>query len=135
MIFLDSWIWIEFFAEGKKFERCKEILESVQSGREKAMINALNITEIKYRLGKINEELAHEQVHIIETFPNLVIVPVVLPVASLAADLRKKYFSKERRVSYADMIHLATAILANCTVLYSGDPDFEGIEEMKTTVI
>ena len=38
-------------------------------------------------------------------------------------------------ISYADTIHLATATLTNCTTLYSGDPDFAGIEEIHTMII
>ncbi len=134
-IFLDSWVWIEFFIEGEKFEKCKEVLVKIKEGRQNAIMSAFSIVEIKYRLSAINEKLAHEQIHIIEAFPNLTIVPVVVPVAKLAADLRRKYYSKERQVSYGDMLHLATAILTGCTALYSGDPDFKDVDEVKTVIV
>lgn len=64
------------------------------------------------------------------------IVPVTSGVAKYAADLRDKYYQKgERELSYRDFIHLATAILAGCKKLYSGDPDFENIGEMNTEII
>ncbi len=42
---------------------------------------------------------------------------------------RKKSYDnrKNRELSYADAIHLATAIMSDWEILYSSDPDFEDI--------
>jgi len=38
---------------------------------------------------------------------------------------------KKKELSYADAIHLTTAILSDSETLYSSDPDFEDIDEIK----
>lgn len=136
MIFIDSWVWIEVFSEGERHEKAREILNTI-SGGEIGVISAICIAEIKYRMTKkIGSDYANEIIYLIENYPNLKIMPVTTDVAKLAADLRVKYYkTPDKTVSYADMINLATALLVKCDVLYSGDPDFEGIEEMDTVII
>ena len=64
-------------------------------------------------------------------------LPLVANVAAFAADLRYKYYERgSREFSFADAIHLATAtVYDECTVLYTGDPDFEGVDEIETVVL
>ncbi|MFO7991980.1 MAG: PIN domain-containing protein [Thermoplasmata archaeon] len=38
-------------------------------------------------------------------------------------------------LSYTDAIHLATALMADCDVLYTGDPIFKDIDEIENVVI
>lgn len=67
---------------------------------------------------------------------DLHIVPLTIEIAKLSADLRLKYYKRlNKELSYADSINLATAILSKCNVLYSGDPDFANIEELKTIIV
>ena len=136
MIFIDSWVWIEVFSEGERYEKAREILKTISDG-EIGVISAICIAEIKYRITKkFGSDYAYEVIYLIENYPNLKIMPVTAEVAKLAADLRVKYYKKpDKTVSYADMINLATALLTGCDVLYSGDPDFEGIEEIETVII
>lgn len=58
-------------------------------------------------------------------------------VAEYGAALRAKYDERgDRALSDADAIHLAmAAAVAECETLYSGDPDFEGVDEVETVVI
>ena len=57
--------------------------------------------------------------------------------AALAVELRLKYYDRKKRAfSYADAIHLATALIAGCDQFYTGDSDFAGIDEnLKINVI
>ena len=67
---------------------------------------------------------------------NLHVVPVNSGVAIYAAIIWDKYNGKDgREFSYGDAIHLATAVLTGCEVLYSGDQDFGGIDELDTVII
>ena len=45
------------------------------------------------------------------------------------ASNEKYYDRKNRQFSYADAIHLATALITGCDRLFTGDPDFIGIDE------
>lgn len=135
MIFLDSWIWIEFFSKGNRWKKADHIVAFLQN--EKGIVSSMVLMEIRYRfLRKFGKEKADRVIHTIESFKNLEIVPVTSGVAKYAADLRDKYYQKgERELSYGDAICLATAILTGCRRLYSGDPDFANIDEMNTEII
>lgn len=135
MIFLDSWIFIEFFSEGSRSKKAEHVVTLLQN--EKGIVSSTVLMEVRYRfLRKFGKEKADQVIHIIESFENLEIVPVTSGVAKYAADLRDKYYQKgETELSYGDAIHLATAILTGCKRLYSGDPDFENISEMNTEII
>ena len=135
MIFLDSWIWIEFFSEESKWKEAERIVARLKN--EKGIISSTVLMEIRYRfLRKFGKEKADRVIHIIESFTTLEIVPVTSGVAKYAADLRDKYYVKgKRELSYGDAIHLATAILTGCETLYSGDSDFENIQEINTEII
>ena len=132
MIFLDSWIWLEFFQDGKKKERCKELLTS----KENIIIDPLVLMEIKYRTAKLFGIKKSEDILLaIESFETLKSVPLFSKTAKFAADLRLKYYNPKRQLSYADCIHLATAINSGCKRFYSGDPDFKDIKEIDTVII
>lgn len=129
MIFIDSWVFIEYFFSRKKVEKIVE-------GEESKIISSACITEIKYKIAKhFGIEKANELMNIISSMKSLRILPVTKEVAEYAADLRLKYYSKSRQMSFVDCINLATAILSGCDKLYTGDIDFDGIEEIKTEII
>ncbi|MDI6807153.1 MAG: PIN domain-containing protein [Candidatus Aenigmarchaeota archaeon] len=137
MIFIDTWLWLEFFLEGKKFKKVRKLLEKIKNGKEKGMITPLVLAEIKFNIEKkVGIEDAEEVIFSIENFPNLRIASVTPETAKLGANLRSKYYEKPRKaLSYADTINLATAIIERCETLYTGDEEFEGIEEIKIKII
>jgi predicted nucleic acid-binding protein len=92
---------------------------------------------VKYRLSKkIGAEKTGDVVSLIEQIPQLFIVSINSEVAKYAADLRLKYYQpKVREMSYSDALNLATAIKTGCKTLYSGDPDFQNIKEIRTVII
>jgi DNA polymerase elongation subunit (family B) len=59
-------------------------------------------------------------------------MPVTKEAGVYAADLRHKYYERStNQISYADTIHIATAAITNCDIIYTGDPDFKEIEEVE----
>ena len=135
MIFIDPWVFIEYFSGEERWKKAESVLKKLEGGR--GVISSLVLAEVRYRiLRKFETEKADRVIHAIESFENLQVVPVTAEVAKYGADLRNKYYQRgEKELSYADAIHLATAVLAGCGKLYSGDPDFEEIEEIETEVI
>ena len=135
MIFLDSWIWIEFFSKGERRDSAQRVIEELDS--VSAIISSAVLMEVRYIIRRrYGEEKADRMISIIEGFDNLDVVPLNSEVAVCAADIRDKYNGRDgRRFSYGDAIHLATALLTGCEKLYSGDPDFNGIDEINTVVI
>ena len=134
VIFLDSWVWIEFFSASSRWKEAEHIVARLES--ERGIISSTVLMEIRYWfLRKFGKEKADLIIHTIESFENLEIVPVTSGVAKYAADLRDKYYQKgEKELSYGDAICLATAILTGCKKLYSGDPDFGNIDEIDTEI-
>ncbi len=135
MIFIDSWVWIEFFSEGEKSKKAEKVIKELERGE--GVISSTVIMEVKYRIKKkYDRELSDRTVHAMEAFDNLTIPPVNSKVAKYAAEVRDKYYERNtKELSYADAIHIATAIMSDCETLYSGDPDFEDIDEVKTEVL
>ena len=133
MIGLDSWIFLEFYMKGKKWLKCEQIVKS----RNIKAISTVVLLEIKYKLTKAFGKVeARKVLHKIKVNKSVLIINVDEQVAEKAANLRLKYYkSKVRELSYADCIHLATAITSKCEKFYSGDPDFKGIKEIPMEII
>jgi len=127
MIFLDSWVFIEYFSENNNM-RATELIENPDDTR---VISSVVITEVKYVVAKkFGVSKASEVINVIQSLPNIRILPVTKEIAEFAAELRLKYYSRDRQISYIDTLNLATAIAVECSMLYTGDPDFNGINEI-----
>ena len=135
MIFLDSWVWLEFFQEDEKAKEAEKAIEEMQE--EGGVISSTVLTEVRYRIRtRFGEQEADRLTALITGFEELEIMPVTEEVAVYAADLRHKYYERsQNQISYADTIHIATAAMTECNKLYTGDPDFEEIEEVETEVV
>ena len=138
MIFLDSWVWLEYLLGGDAQDAAEETIRLAASPDEGGLIAPTVVTEVAYRVRvESDRATAEEAVRAIEDLDDVECLPLVASVAEYAAELRYKYYDRERRAfSYADAIHLATAVVHDeCTVLYSGDPDFADVDEIETVVL
>lgn len=138
MIFLDSWVWLEYIFGGDKDDKAESLIQRANDPDEGGLIAPTILAEVSYRIRVVEgEETADEAIRAIRDFEHIESVPLIDEIAAYAAELRFTYYEPgERELSYADAIHLATAVVHNdCTVLYSGDPDFADIEEIETVVL
>ncbi|MDY6764558.1 MAG: PIN domain-containing protein [Halobacteria archaeon] len=135
MIFIDSWIWLEFFLEDESWKASEKVIEKLED--EQGVIASTVLLEVRYRINrKFGGEKADRVTTLINSFDNLEILPVTAEAAIYAADLRRKYYKRdERELSYADAIHIAIASMTECDELYTGDPDFENVDEIQTHII
>ena len=135
MIFLDSWVWIEFFAEDERWRDAEAVIERIPE--DGAVLAPTVLMEVRYRIGrKYDGERADRVVEVIQRFEESEVVPVTTEATLTAARLREKYYQRgERELSYADAIHLAIAVMTGCETLCSGDSDFDGISEIETRII
>ena len=128
MIFLDSWVFIEYFSSNEN----KNSASLIENFTDTRAISSVVIAEVKYRISKKFDNIkASEAIDVINSLQNLRILPVTKEIAEFAAELRIKYYNKERQISYIDAINLATAIKVGCDAFYTGDPDFDGIDEIE----
>jgi len=135
MIFLDSWIFLEYFLRGEKANLAEKVIDNVIR-KDRAVTSATALLEVKYRIAKkFGLERAEEAAVTIQNISNLSILPVTVDIAKLAATLRMKYYTPENQLSFIDTIHLATAVLTNCNRFLTGDKDFIAAEEIKVEII
>jgi len=138
VIFLDSWVWLEYVFSGDKAEAAEAIIQRANSSDTGGLIAPTVIAEVSYRVRSVEDEAtAEETVRAIRDYDHIESVPLIDDIAEFAAELRFKYYDRgDRALSYADAIHLATATVCDeCNVLYSGDPDFEDLDEMETVIL
>lgn len=135
MIFIDSWVWIEYFAEDDRWRDAEEVLERIP--KEGAVITPTVLMEVHYRIERTSDERRADRViDAIRRFDDLEVLPITTEVALNAAKLREKHYQRgERELSYADAIHLAAALMTGCDLLCSGDSDFEGLEDVGTVIV
>lgn len=138
MIFIDSWVWLEYLFGGPAADHAGGLIQEADTVSEGGLIAPTVIAEVSYRVHVVeNAETADEAVRAIRTFDHIESLPLVDELAQYAAKLRVKYYRRdERDLSYADAIHLAVAsVHEDCHTLYTGDPDFEAVDEIETVVI
>lgn len=138
MIFLDSWVWLEYLFSGQNADVAESLIERANQPAVGGLIAPTVLAEVCYRVHVVEDEkTADESIRAIQAFEYIESVPLIDEIAAYAAKLRVKYYQRgEREISSADAIHLATAIVHNdCTVLYSGDTDFLDIDEIETIVL
>lgn len=135
LIFLDSWVWLEFFQEDEQADKAETVIEQIED--EQAVVAPTVLMEVRYQIKRrYGDDKADKVVAAITSFDNLDVVPMTAEVGLYAADLRDKYYQRSNRaMSYADAIHIATAELTGCDTLYTGDPDFEAVDEITTEII
>lgn len=93
---------------------------------------------MSYRVHSVeDEDTAEQAVRAMSEYEYIMNRPLFGGNAHYAASLRYTYFQPgECELSYADAIQLATAVMEDeCHTLYSGDPDFEDVDEIDTVVL
>lgn len=138
MIFLDSWVWLEYIFSGDKEDDAESLIDRANTPEETGLIAPTILAEVSYRVRVVeDDQTAQEAIRAMRDFDYIESMPLVDEIAEYAAELRFKYYEPgERELSYADAIHLATAVVHNdCDVLYSGDTDFADLDEIETVVL
>ncbi len=138
MIFLDSWVWLEFVFSGESEDEAESLIERANTADEGGLITPTVIAEVSYRVRVVEDgETANKAVRAMREFQHIESMPLIDDIAAYAAELRFRYYEPgDRELSYADAIHVATAVVHDdCDVLYSGDPDFADIDEIETVVL
>jgi len=138
VIFLDSWVWLEFLFSGDKATEAESVIERANTADESGLIAPTVIAEVSYRLRTVEDEsTATEAISAIREYDHIDCMPLIDDIAEYAAELRFKYYQRgECELSYADAIHLAMATVHDdCHTLYSGDPDFTAMDEIETVIL
>jgi predicted nucleic acid-binding protein len=138
VIFLDSWVWLEYLFSGEKDDEAGALIQRANTPEEGGLITPTVLAEISYRIRVVEDsETAEEAVRAVHDYEYIDSVPLIDEIGEYAAELRYEYYEPgERELSYADAVHLATAVVHDdCDALYSGDPDFADLDEIETVVL
>ena len=133
MIFLDSWVWLEYVFDGDDATAAEEVIQRANTAETSGLIAPTVIAEVSYRVRRVEDDAtAAETVSAIHDFEHIESMPLIDAIAEYAAELRADHYKPgQRELSYADAIHLATAITHDdCNALYSGDPDVGDISDI-----
>jgi predicted nucleic acid-binding protein len=110
---------------------CRTLFEQIGSGRNSAVTSAVSLLEVlvePYR--REDHELVHAFYALLPGYSHLRWLPVTLPVADLAAQLRARY-----RLSTPDAIQIATALDAGATGLIGNDKSWRKVKEIECLVL
>lgn len=138
MIFLDSWVWLEFVFDGDAADEAEAVIERADHAEEGGLVTPTVIAEVAYRIRSVEDaNTADTAIDAMHDYEHVESLPVIDEIGEYAAELRHAYYEPgERELSYADAIHLAAAIVHDdCDTLYTGDPDFAGVDEIETVVL
>ncbi|NGM68791.1 type II toxin-antitoxin system VapC family toxin [Natronolimnobius sp. AArcel1] len=134
MQYLDSWVWIEYVLGGAVDDAAKTVLEAAHD--DGGVTSTIALTEIDYIIRReLDQETADFVTSSIEDSAAIRVIPVSSDIALQASNIRSKYYSRrERELSYADAIHIATALQKDCSTIQTGDADFDGLDEIDAVV-
>lgn len=136
-IYLDTFVFMDILSGHRTFmEKTMKYLEKIKTNKAAGVISSILFTELTYHLSiKRSREKAEEILYYIETLPNVDIVPVTAEIAKRAGSLRARYRKRiEKKLTYFDSIHLATALITECTKFVTGDRGFADIKEIEMEI-
>lgn len=117
-IALDSNLFIYLFEGSIMAERLRdEIFIPIEQGELHAVTSVLTISEILTKPKSLSrEDICQKYIVLLESYPNLDIVPFTIKEAVHSAAIRAKY-----RLRTPDAIQLATALQHDATLFFTND--------------
>jgi len=115
----------------EEIDGAERVLRAVEKGRIQAIAPSILFGEIRYvylREDKPGFEVARAA---IEAESNFSVIAVTAPLAIHAAELRRKYYSKQKAFSYNDGLYLAIGIAESVDFMITTDPHLLGAQELK----
>jgi len=136
-IYLDTFIFMDLLSGNEEYaKKARAYLEEIKSGLLRGVVSSILLTELAFHLKrKRGTEKAEEVLYYIRSLQNIEIVPVSGEIAKRAGLLRARYLRKiEKKLTYFDAIHLATAIEMQCRKFVTGDRGFKDIKEIEVEI-
>ena len=134
-IYLDTFVFMDVLSNDP--EAVKKATFYLNQLKEKqAVISSILFSELAFHVKRARgRERAEEIFMYISSLPNLEVIPVSQGIAKAAGMLRARYHGKiEKKLTYFDCIHLATALDCGCTRFVTGDKGFRDIREIKMEI-
>ncbi|HLC67374.1 MAG TPA: PIN domain-containing protein [archaeon] len=135
-IYLDTFVFMDVLSnDPQNATAAGTYLNKLKAGTP-AVISSVLFSELAFHIRrKKGKEKVEEILMYIQSLPNLEIMPVTVEIAKAAGMLRARYHGKiEKKLTYFDCIHLATALDCGCTRFVTGDKGFRDIREIKMEI-
>ncbi len=136
-IYLDTFVFMDMLSDNQEYaKKARAYLEKIKSGEVEAVISSIILAELAFHLRrKRGRERAEEIIYYISSVPNLTVVPVSGEIAKTAGLMRATYMRKiQKKLTYFDCIHLATAVEEKCARFVTGDRGFREIKEIHVEI-
>jgi predicted nucleic acid-binding protein len=133
-IYLDTFVFMDILSGNEEFSsKAKKYLEEVKAGKSFGIVSCVLFEELAFHIKRRKgTQKAEEILFYIQSLPGIEFVPVSQDIAKLAGILRARYAGKiEKKLTYLDCIHLATALHEKCDQFITGDRGFRDILEIK----
>ncbi len=129
-LYLDTYVFMDMLSGKEELaQKAKQYLKGY------SVVSTIIFTEISFHVAKRDADSVSEILYLIESLPNLRIIPVDSEIAKLAGSIRTKYRKKlEKKLTYFDSVHLATAIIEKCDKFITGDRGLRSIEEIEVEI-
>ena len=129
-LYLDTYVFMDMLSGKEELaHKAKQYLKGY------SVVSSVVFTEISFHVARRDVDSVAEILYLIESLPNLRIIPVSHEIAKLAGMLRAKYRKRlEKKLTYFDCIHIATAISERCVKFITGDRGLRGVEEIEVEI-
>ncbi len=131
-IYLDTFVFMDMLSGQKDLmDKAKKYI------MQTSMVSSIIFAELVFHMIRngIPKSKKDEILFYVRSLENLEILDVTDEIAELAGRIRAKNWKKlEKKLTYFDSIHLATAIINNAKKFVTGDKDFKGFEEIAIEV-
>ena len=132
LIGLDTMVFIYHFEKNQKyFPSTTSILNSIESGKVKALTSIVSLIEILTGALKLKDKGLAEQYRLtLTSFPNLQLLDLDQKIGSKAAELRANYDLKT-----PDAIQIATSIVSKADSFITNDERLKIVNEIEIVLL
>lgn len=133
-LYLDTFVFMDILAGGEESKKAEVYLNRMKE--HTCAVSSVLFAELAFHLKrKRGKEKTAEILLYISSLPNLEVVPVTEEIAKAAGMLRAYYAKRiQKRLTYFDCIHLATALAAGCAKFVTGDKGFRDVKEIEMEI-
>jgi len=101
----------------------------------RGVVSSILLAELAFHVSRRKRSKAAEILFYVQSLPNIEIIGVDEEIAGLAGLLRSKYRGKiQKKLTYFDCLHLATAMQSKCKKFITGDRGFREITDIEVEV-
>ncbi|MBI2233135.1 MAG: PIN domain-containing protein [Candidatus Aenigmarchaeota archaeon] len=101
----------------------------------RGVVSSVLLAELAFHVSRRKRSKAAEILFYVQSLPNIEVIGVDEEIAGLAGLLRSKYRGKiQKKLTYFDCLHLATAMQSKCKKFITGDRGFREITDIEVEV-